>query len=127
MNEILAEMAARLDGVRLLTVTDSDCMVLAYWESPDNQVSPEALGQFVQQIKNTISNLKQSASSLSKLDDIVIGTPASYTMIRPICNGSCFIVVDSPRAVSLGAIRTAFTAFTPRLEQAIPGYEPVSS
>ena len=127
MKEILAEMAARLDGIRLLTVTDGDCMVLASWESPDNQVSPEALGQFIQQIKNTISNLKQSAGGLSKLDDIVIGTADSYTMIRPICNGSCFVVAGSPRAVSLGSIRSAFTSFTPRLEQAIPGYEPVSS
>jgi len=120
-------MAARLDGVRLLSVTDSDCMLLASWESPDNQLSPEALGQFVQQIKTTISNFKQSTGSLSKLDDIVIGTPGSYTVIRPICNGSCFIVVDSPRAVSVGSIRAAFATFTPRLEQALPGYEPVSS
>ncbi len=127
MNEILAQMAAQLDGVRLLTVTDSDCMVLASWESPDSQVSPDALGEFVQQIKYTISTFKQSANGLSKLDDIVVGTPVSYMIIKPICNGSCFVVVDSPRTVSLGAIRAAFISFTSRLEQAIPGYEPVAS
>jgi len=127
MNEILAEMAAKLDGIRLLTVTDSDCMVLASWEAPDNQVSPDSLGQFVQQLKSTILTFKQSATGMSKLDDIVLGTSQSYMMIRPICNGSCFLVADSPRSVSLGAIRAAFTSFTLKLEQAIPGYEPIAS
>jgi predicted regulator of Ras-like GTPase activity (Roadblock/LC7/MglB family) len=125
MKDILSEMASGLEGIRLLTVTDSDCMVLASWESPDNKVSPEALGEFIQQIKSTISTFKQSANGSSKLDDIVLGTSLSYMMLKPICNGSCFVVADAPRAVSLGSIRTAFTNFAPRLEQAVPGYEAI--
>jgi len=127
MNDLLSEMASGLEGIRLITVTDSDCMVLASWEAPDNEVSPEALGEFVQQIKNTISTFKKSANGFSKLDDIVLGTPVSYMMLKPICNGSCFIVADAGRTVSLGSIRAAFTSFAPRLEQAIPGYEAIVS
>jgi predicted regulator of Ras-like GTPase activity (Roadblock/LC7/MglB family) len=127
LKDILSEMAAKLEEIRLLTITDSDCMVLASWESPDNNLSPEALGEFVQQIKSTISTLKQSANGLIKLDDIVLGTSSSYMMLKPICNGSCFIVADAARTVSLGSIRAAFTNFTPRLERAIPGYEGIPS
>jgi len=127
MKDILSEMARGLEGIRLLTVTDSDCMVLASWEAPDNKVSPDGLGEFVQQIKNTISTFKQSANGFSKLDDIVLGTSLSYVMLKPICNGSCFIVADAPRTVSLGSIRAAFNNYAPRLEQAVPGYEAVAS
>ena len=126
MKDILSEMAVKLDGIRMLTVTDGDCMVLASWESPDNKVSPEAIGEFIQQIKHTISAFKQSASGFSKLDDIILGTSLSYMMLKPICNGNCFIVADAPRTVSLGSIRTAFTNYTSRLEQAIPGYAPIA-
>lgn len=126
MKDVLAEMASGLAGIRLLTVADNDGMVLASWESPDNKVSPEALGEFIQQIKYTISTFKQSANGCSKLDDVVLGTSLSYMMLKPICNGACFIVVDATRTVSLGAIRTAFTSFAPRLEQAIPGHEPIA-
>jgi hypothetical protein len=127
MQDILFEMASGLEGIRLLTVTDSDCMVLASWESPDNKLSPEALGEFVQKVKDTINTFKKSSNGSSKLDDIVLGTPVSYMMLKPICNGSCFIVADAARNVSLGSMRTAFTNFTSRLEQAIPGYEEVVS
>jgi hypothetical protein len=127
MKDLLSEMAAGIEGLRLLTVLDSDCMVLASWEAPENTASPDALGVFVQQIKNTISTFKRSANGFSKVDDIVLGTPASYMMLKPICNGSCFIVADAGRAVSLGSIRAAFQSFTPRLEQTIPGYEEIVS
>lgn len=123
MKDILSEMANKLDGIRLLTVTDSDCMVLASWESPENKLSPEALGVFVQQIKSMISTFKQSANGFSKLDDVVLGVSLSYMMLKPICNGTCFIVADAPSTVSLGSIRKAFTIFAPRLEQSIPGNE----
>jgi len=126
MKDILSEMAGGLTGIRLLTVADSDGMVLASWESPDNKVSPEALGEFIQRIQSTISTFKQSANGFSKLDDIVLGTPFSYMMLKPIFNGACFIVADASRTVSLGAIRTAFTSFAPRLEQTIPGHEPIA-
>jgi hypothetical protein len=125
MQDILSEMASGLTGIRLLTVTDIDCMVLASWESPENKVSPEALGEFIQQVTLTINKFKQSANGLSKLNDVILGTPLSYMMIKPICNGSCFVVADAPRAASLGSIRTAFTNFASKLEQAIPGREPL--
>ncbi|MGD0353495.1 MAG: hypothetical protein ABSB38_08400 [Dehalococcoidia bacterium] len=127
MKDLLAEMASGLEGIRLLAVTDSDCMVLAYWESSENKLSPEALGEFIQQIKSTISTFKQSSNGFSKLDDIVLGTSLSYMMLKPICNGSCFIVADASRTISLGSIRTAFKNYVPRLEQAIPGREPIAT
>ena len=126
MQGILSEMASSLEGIRLLTVADSDCMVLASWESPDNEVSPEALGEFIQQIKSMISTFKHSANGSSKLDDVVLGASLRYMILKPICNGTCFIVADAPRTVSLGSIRNAFTIFAPRLEQSIPGHEPQS-
>jgi predicted regulator of Ras-like GTPase activity (Roadblock/LC7/MglB family) len=127
MKGILSEMASQLDGVLLLTVMDSDCMVLASWESPDNKVSPETLGEFIQQIKSVISTFKQSANGTSKLDDIVLSTYLGYVMLMPICNGSCFIVAGAPRNTSLGSVRKAFTKNSAKLEQAIPGYEAVAS
>jgi hypothetical protein len=123
MKDILAEMADKLDGIRLITVTDSDCMVLASWESKDNKLSPESLGEFVQQIKSMISTFKQSANGSSKLNDVVLGASLSYMMLKPICDGTCFIVANAPRTVSLGSIRDAFIVFAPRLEQSIPGHE----
>ena len=127
MKGILSEIAGQLDGILLLTVMDSDCMVLSSWESPENKVPPETLGEFIQQIKSAISTFKQSANGTSKLDDIVLGTSLGYLMLMPICNGSCFIVAGAPRNISLGSVRKAFTKNTSRLEQAIPGYEPVAS
>jgi hypothetical protein len=126
LKDLLSEMASGLSGVRLLTVTDSDCMVLASWESPDNKVSPEALGEFIQQINHIIDRFKQSANGFSKLDDVILGTSLSYMMIKPICNGDCFVVADAPRTMSLGSMRTAFTNFASRLEQAIPGHQPIA-
>lgn len=125
MKDILSEIASKLDGIGLLAVMDSDCMVLASWESPENKVSPESLGDFIQQIKSVISTFKQSANGLSKLNDIILGTSLSYMMLMPICNGTCFVVVSTPRTASLGSIRTACNNYVPTLEQAIPGYESV--
>jgi hypothetical protein len=127
MRDLLSEMAAGIEGLRLLTVVDSDCMVLASWEAPENTASPDALGVFVQQVKSSINTFKKSANGASKLDDIVLGTPSSYMMLKPICDGYCFIVADAGRTVSLGSIRAAFTSFTSRLEQAIPGYQEIVS
>jgi predicted regulator of Ras-like GTPase activity (Roadblock/LC7/MglB family) len=126
MKDLLYEMASKLEGIRMLAVTDTDCMVLASWESPDNKLPPEALGEFIQQIKTTISTFKKSADGFSKLDDMVLGTSLSYIMLKSICHGTCFVVADAPRNISLGSIRAAFNSFAPRLEQAIPGYEPIT-
>jgi hypothetical protein len=124
MKDTLSEMAGKLEGIRLLTVIDTDCMVLASWESPDNELSPETLGEFIQKTKSMISTFQQSASGVNKLDDVILGTPFSYMMLMSICNGTCFIVADAPRAVSLGSIRKAFKMFAYRLEQSMPGHEP---
>jgi len=124
MKDTLSQMASKLNGIQLLTVTDTDCMVLASWESPDNRLSPEALGEFIQKTKSMISTFQQSAYGVSKLDDVILGTPSSYMMLKPICDGTCFVVADAPRAVSLGSIRDAFKTFATRLEQSIPGHEP---
>lgn len=121
MQDILSEMAGGLTGIRLITVTDRDCMVLASWESPENKLPPEALGEFIQKVNYTVEKFKQSANGFSKLDDVILGTSFSYMMIKPIFNGSCFVVADAPRTVSLGLIRTAFASFASRLEQAMPG------
>ena len=125
MNDILSEMARGLTGTRLITVLDNDCMVLAYWESPENNVSPEALGQFIQQINGTIKAFKQTSVGSTKLDDVILSTTLGFMMLKPICDGTCFVVVDAPRTVSLGSIRTACINFAPRLEQALPGHEPL--
>lgn len=123
MKDILSEIASGLAGIRLLTVTDSDCMVLASWESPENKLSPEALGEFIQQINRIVDKFKEPSNGLSKLDDVVLGTSSGYMMIKPISNGSCFVVADVPRNVSLGLIRTAFANSVSRLEKAMPGHQ----
>lgn len=125
MKDILSEMAADMAGIHLLTVVDFDCMMLASWESPDNNLSPEGLGWFIQRINGTINAFKQSPPGSTRLNDVILNTPSGYVLLKPICNGTCFIVVDTPRSVSLGSIRTACNNYTPRLEQAMPGYKPL--
>jgi len=125
MQDILSEMAARLTGIRLITIVDLDSMMLASWESPDNNLSPEGLGIFIQQIKSTINAFKQSSNGSTRLGDVILNTPSGYMLLKPICNGACFLAVDAPGAVSLGSVRTACNNYTPRLEAALPGYEPL--
>ncbi|MBN2463356.1 MAG: hypothetical protein JXB43_07125 [Dehalococcoidia bacterium] len=123
MNDILSEMAEGLAEIRLIAIVDIDSMVLAYWESPQNNRSPEGLGGFIRQINSTINAFKQSATQLTSLSDVILNTPSGYMIFKPIFNDACFIVVDAPGSVSLGSIRTACSKYTPRLEQAIPGNE----
>jgi len=125
IKDIVSEMASGLGGIRLITIVDSDSIVLASWESPENKISPEALGSFIQQINSTINTFKQPNTEATKLDDLILSTYSGYILLKPICNGACFVVVDAPRAVSLGSIRTACVQYAPRLEQAVPGYEPM--
>ena len=125
IKDIVSEMADGLQGIRLITLLDSDSIMLTSWESPENNVSPEELGGFIQQINNTINTLKQSDTGATKLDDLILSTYSGYILLKPICNGACFIVVDTPRTVSLGSIRNACIKYAPRLEQAVPGYEPL--
>ena len=125
IKDIVSEMADGLQGIRLITLLDSDGMMLTSWESAENNVSPEELGKFIQQINSTINTLRQPDTGATRLDDLILSTYSGYILLKPICNGACFIVVDTPRTVSLGSIRTACIKYAHRLEQAVPGYEPL--
>lgn len=125
LKDIVSEMASGLAGIRLITLLDSDGMMLTSWESPENSVLPEELARFIQQINSTINTFKKSDTGTTKLDDLILNTNSGYILLKPICNGACFVVVDTPRTVSLGSIRTVCIRYAPRLEQAVPGYEPL--
>jgi len=121
MNDIVSEMARQVNGLWMVTLIDSDSMVLASWQSPDNKVSPEALGGFMQIFNNAVIIFKQSAVGFSRFEDIIFSTTVLHQVIKPIAEANCFIVVSAPRSVPLGMIRTMCTDFAPRLEQALPG------
>ena len=121
MNDIVSEMARQVNGLWMVTLIDSDSMVLASWQSPDNKVSPEALGGFMQIFNNAVIIFKQSAVGFSRFEDIIFSTTVLHQVIKPIAEANCFIVVSAPRSVPLGMIRTMCTNFAPRLEQALPG------
>jgi predicted regulator of Ras-like GTPase activity (Roadblock/LC7/MglB family) len=123
MKEILSEMARGLAGTWVVIVADSDGMVLASWESPDNRVSPESFGGFIQIINGAITAFKQSDVGFSKLDDVTFTTSFTYMLAKPIADGSCFLFISAPKTVPLGMIRMAANNYTPRLEQALPGHE----
>ena len=123
MKDVLSEMARGLAGTWVVMVADSDGMVLSSWESPDNRVSPDLFGGFIQIINATIVQFKASAVGFTKLDDVTFATPFSYMIAKPIADGACFLFVSAPKAVPLGMIRMACTNFAPRLEQSLPGHE----
>jgi len=124
MKDIVSEMARGVAGIWMITLVDSDCMVLASWQSPDNKVSPETLGGFIRIFTNTMTIFKQSPVGFTKFDDIIFSTTNIHQVIKPIAEATCFLVVSAPRTVPLGIIRTACTNYAPRLEQALPGREP---
>jgi len=64
-----------------------------------------------------------STTGFGKLDDVIFSTAFSYQVIKPIADGTCFMVVNAPKTVPLGMIRMAANNYTPRLEQALPGHE----
>ncbi len=125
MKDILSEMARGLIGTWVVMVADSDGMVLASWESPENRINPEAFGGFIQIINATIIQFRASAVGFTKLDDVTFATPFTYMIAKPIADGACFLFVSAPKTVPLGMIRMACTNFGPRLEQALPGREPM--
>jgi hypothetical protein len=116
-------MAWGLAGTWVVMVADSDGMVLSSWESPDNRVSPDLFGGFIQIINATIIQFKASAVGFTKLDDVTFATPFTYMIAKPIADGACFLFVSAPKTVPLGMIRMACTNFAPRLEQSLPGHE----
>jgi predicted regulator of Ras-like GTPase activity (Roadblock/LC7/MglB family) len=123
MKDVLSEMARGLAGTWVVMVADSDGMVLSSWESPDNRVSPDLFGGFIQIINATIIQFKASAVGFTKLDDVTFATPFTYMIAKPIADGACFLFVSAPKTVPLGMIRMACTNFAPRLEQSLPGHE----
>ena len=127
MKDILSEMARGLAGTYIIMVADSDGMVLASWESPENRVSPESFGGFIQIINGSITAFKQSTVGFTKLEDVTYTTPFTYMLAKPIADGACFLFLSAPRTVPLGMIRMACNNYTPRLETALPGHEPSPS
>ena len=125
MNDVVSEMARTVPGLWLVTLIDSDSMVLSVWQSGDNKVAPEALGGFMQIFNNAISIFKQSAVGFSRFEDIIFSTTILHQIIKPIAEGNCFIIVSAPRSVPLGMIRAMCTNYASRLEQALPGRQPL--
>lgn len=124
MRDIVSEMARAVTGVWMITLVDSDSMVLATWQSPDNRVSAEGLGGFVQIFNAAINIFKQSAVGFSRFEDIIFSTTKIHQVIKPIAEANCFVIVCAPRTVPLGLIRNMCITFAPRLEQALPGRQP---
>jgi len=124
IKDVVSEMARGVAGIWMITLVDSDCMVLASWQAPDNKVSPEALGGFIRIFTNTMNIFKQSPVGFTRFDDIIFSTTNIHQVIKPIAEATCFLVVSAPRTVPLGVIRTACTNYASKLEQALPGREP---
>jgi hypothetical protein len=43
-----------------------------------------------------------STTEFGKLDDVIFSTAFSYQVIKPIADGTCFMVVNAPKTVPLG-------------------------
>jgi predicted regulator of Ras-like GTPase activity (Roadblock/LC7/MglB family) len=125
LKELLSEMAGELAGAWVIIVADSDGMLLSFWASPENKLPPEMLGGFVQTITGTIDSFKQSTTGFGEIDDIIYSMGFSAIVIKPMAQGSCFMVVQAPKTVPVGMIRMASNNYAPRLEQALPGHEPL--
>jgi len=124
MKELLSEMAAGLGVVWVMVIADNDGMLLSSWEAPENRLPPEMLGGFIQTIQGTINAFRQSTTAFGKLDDVIYSMGFSSIVIKPMADGGCFIVVDAPKTTPLGMIRMAAHNYAPKIEQALPGYQP---
>lgn len=125
IKDLLSEMAGELAGAWVIVVADADGMLLSYWSAPENKLPPEMLGGFVQTINETIDAFKQSTTGFGKLDDVIFSMGFSAIVIKPMAEGACFMVINAPKTVPLGMIRMATNNYLPRLEQALPGHEPL--
>lgn len=125
MKELLSEMASGLSGTWMIIVADNDGMLLSFWETPENKLPPEMMGGFIQTINGAIDAFKASTTGFGQLDDVIYSMGFSSIVIKPIADGACFMVVNAPRSVPVGMIRMAANNYAPRLEQALPGHEPV--
>jgi predicted regulator of Ras-like GTPase activity (Roadblock/LC7/MglB family) len=122
LNDVLAEMAGGLAGTWVIVVADNDGMLLASWASPENLLPPEQLGGFIVTINSSIDSFKQSTTDFGKLDDVIFSMGFSSLVIKPIADGSCFMVVQAPRTVPVGMIRMAANNYASKLELALPGH-----
>jgi predicted regulator of Ras-like GTPase activity (Roadblock/LC7/MglB family) len=122
MNDVLSEMAGGLTGTWVIIVADNDGMLLSSWSSPENKLPPEMLGGFVQTLNGAITAFQQSSTGFGKLDDVIYSMGFSSIVIKPMADGSCFMVVQAPKSVPLGMIRMAANNYAPKLEQALPGH-----
>ena len=125
MKDVLSEMAAGLGGAYVMIVADNDGMLLSSWEAPGNLLPPEMLGGFIQTINGAITAFKNSSTEFGKLDDVIYNMGFSSIVIKPVADAACFIVVDAPKTVPLGMIRMACNNYVPRMEQSLPGHEPL--
>jgi len=125
MKDVLSEMAAGLGGAYVMIVADNDGMLLSSWEAPGNLLPPEMLGGFIQTINGAITAFKNSSTEFGKLDDVIYNMGFSSIVIKPVADAACFIVVDAPKTVPLGMIRMACNNYVPRMEQSLPGREPL--
>jgi predicted regulator of Ras-like GTPase activity (Roadblock/LC7/MglB family) len=123
MKDILSEMAGGLAGTWVILIADNDGMMLSAWESPENKLPPEMMGGFVQTIHSAIDAFRQSTTGFGKLDDVIFSMGFSSIVIKPMADGTCFMVVNAPKTVPLGMIRMAANNYASRLEQALPGHE----
>lgn len=127
LRDVLSEMAGELAGTWVVIVADNDGMLLSSWSSPDNKLPPETMGGFVQTINEAIDAFKQSATEFGKLDDVIFSMGFSSIVIKPMAEGACFMVINAPKTVPLGMIRMAANNYSFKLEQALPGHQPLPS
>jgi predicted regulator of Ras-like GTPase activity (Roadblock/LC7/MglB family) len=125
MKTLLAEMANGLEGAWVIMVADNDGMLLSSWEAPTNKLPPEGFGGFIVTINSSIDAFKQSTAGFGKLDDVIFSLGFSSLVLKPIADGACFMLIQAPRTVPLGMIRMAANNYAPKLEQALPGHEPM--
>jgi predicted regulator of Ras-like GTPase activity (Roadblock/LC7/MglB family) len=125
MKELLIEMAAGLSGTWVIVLADNDGMMLSYWASPENKLPPEMMGGFIQTINSAIDAFRNSTTEFGKLDDVIFSMGFSSIVIKPMADGACFMVVNSPKTVPLGMIRLSCNNYAPKLEMALPGNQPM--
>jgi hypothetical protein len=111
-------------------IADNDGMLIASWQSPENKMNPEFFAGHAIRLIRTLGSLfadvgQEVATSfggiLTGLEDIVLTTGFTYLMMRPMCNNSCYLLIDTSREVPLGMLRLTAASYLPKLEKCLPG------
>ena len=130
LDQLLDAMGRQLEKAWVLGVADNDGMLIASWQLPDNKMSPEFFAGHAIRLIRTLGSLFTDAGQemvsgfgglFSGLEDVVLTTAFSYLMVRPMCNGSCYLLMDAPKEVPLGMLRLTAKTFLPKLEKCLPG------